>query len=171
MKYAHLIKSLQQENSKNFFKKIDNFIHKNIGHKLITLTVIDKSKKYVERIYTNNPRAYPLLGTKPIPKNKWGKVLRKNGPKYFLCKNKKEIKKIFFDHETIFSLGCGSIINYVVRFNNTPLGTINILDKENKYKLSDIKKIEMIGIFMMPFFIEYQSLMSKKLRRSNAKKN
>ena len=46
-----------------------------------------------------------------------------------------------------------------------------IIDKENKYKLSDIKKIEMIGIFVMPFFIEYQSLMSKKLRRSNAKKN
>ena len=31
--------------------------------------VIDRSGKYVERVYSNNKKVYPLLGTKPIPKN------------------------------------------------------------------------------------------------------
>jgi hypothetical protein len=35
--------------------------------------VIDRSGKYVERVYSNNKKVYPLLGTKPIPKNAWTK--------------------------------------------------------------------------------------------------
>jgi len=44
-----------------------------IKHKLFTLMVIDRSGKYVERVYSNNKKVYPLLGTKPIPKNAWTK--------------------------------------------------------------------------------------------------
>ena len=40
-----------------------------IKQKLFTLMVIDRSGKYVERVYSNNKKVYPLLGTKPIPKN------------------------------------------------------------------------------------------------------
>ena len=67
--YNFLIKSLFKDNKNKFFKKTDLFIKKNIGHKLITFMAIDKSLKYVERIYTNNAQAYPLLGRKKIPKN------------------------------------------------------------------------------------------------------
>ena len=162
MSLSYLIKSLQKDNNIIFCKKIDKYINNNIGHKLITFTAIDKSKKYVERIYTNNPKVYPLLGQKPVPKNKWSNILKKNSKNYFLGKNKKEIKKIFFDYETIFALGCGSIINFLVRVNNIPLGTINILDREYKYKNTDIKKIEEISIFTIPLFINHRILMEKK---------
>ena len=162
MNLSYLIKSLQNDKNEIFYKKIDTYIKKNIGHKLITLTAIDKSKKYVERIYTNNSKVYPLLGRKPIPNNNWSKILNKNSKNYFIGKNKKEIKKIFFDHETIFSLGCGSIINFLVKLNKIPLGTINILDKEYKYKISDIKKIETISVFTIPFFLNHRILMEKK---------
>ena len=42
-----------------------------------------------------------------MPKNIWAKKVIKN-KNHFLCKNKKEIKKIYFDHDIIFSLKCGS---------------------------------------------------------------
>ena len=67
-----------------------------------------------------------------------------------------------FDYETIFALGCGSIINFLVRVNKIPLGTINILDREYKYKNTDIKKIEEISIFTIPLFINHRILMEKK---------
>jgi hypothetical protein len=105
-----------------------------------------------------------LLGTKKLPKNKWSKTVIKN-KKYFLGKNKKDIKKLFFDYEVIFSLGCGSIINFLVIFNNVPIGTINILDKEYKYNRGDIKKLDVISSFMIPFFLTHQIKM-KKIKRT-----
>ena len=56
-----------------FYNKLDKSIKHIIGHKLFTLTVIDRSTKYVERVYSNNKKIYPLLGTKLIPKNAWTK--------------------------------------------------------------------------------------------------
>ena len=109
-----------------------------------------------------------MLGTKKLPKNKWSKTVIKN-KKHFLGKNKKDIKKLFFDHDTIFSLGCGSIINFLVKFNNTPIGTINVLDKEYKYSQSDIKKLDIISGFMIPFFLEHQFTMKKNKGVKNAK--
>ena len=81
-----LARSACKDNRNIFFKKIDRLIKRLIGHKLITFTVIDKSKQYVERIYTNNSRAYPLLGTKPVPRNKWSKTVIRDR-KNFLGKN------------------------------------------------------------------------------------
>ena len=145
----------------NFYESLDKSVFKAVGHKLFTLMVIDKSRKYVERVYSSNKKIYPLLGTKPIPKNAWTKrVLIEK--KEFLGTNFTQIKKLFFDYETIFALGCGSIINFLVRVNKIPLGTINILDREYKYKTSDIKKIEEISIFTIPLFINHRILMEKK---------
>ena len=163
-----LAKSASQDNRNIFFRKIDRLIKRLIGHKLITFTVIDKSKQYVERIYTNNSKVYPLLGTKPVPRNKWSKTVIRD-KKNFLGKNKKDIKKLFFDHDTIFSLDCGSIINFLVKFKNIPIGTINILDKEYKYSQKDIKKLDVISGFMIPFFLEHQFTMKKNIRVKNAK--
>ena len=161
--YNILTKSVSKDNNKVFFKKIDKLIKKKIGHKLITFTVIDHSLKYVERVYTNNSKVYPLLGTKRLPKNKWSQTVIKN-KKNFLGKNKKDIKKLFFDYGVIFSLGCGSIINFLVKFNNIPIGTINVLDKEYKYKHNDVKKLDTISSFLIPFFLKHQLGMKKKLK-------
>jgi len=159
--YKNLSSSISKDNNKVFFKKIDQLIKRSIGHKLITFTVIDDKLKYVERIYTNNSRIYPLLGRKKLPKNKWSQQVIKN-KKHFLGKNKKDIKKLFFDYQIIFSLGCGSIINFLVKFDNKPIGTINVLDKEFKYNNKDIKKLEEINILLIPFFLKHHILMKYK---------
>ena len=44
-----------------FYKKLDLAIKKTVSHKLFTLMVVDKSGKYVERVYSNNKKIYPLL--------------------------------------------------------------------------------------------------------------
>ena len=69
----NLITSTRYFNKEYFYKKLDISIKKIVGHKLFTLTVNDKKVKYVERVYSNNKRIYPLLGTKTIPKNNWTK--------------------------------------------------------------------------------------------------
>ena len=160
----NLTKSLKNDqNEKLFFNKIDKYIHREIGRKLITITVIDQSMKYVERVYSNNKKIYPLLGQKTMPKNIWSKKVIKN-KNHFLCKNKNQIKKIYFDYNTIFSLNCGSIINLLILFKNKPIGTINILHKENYYTQNDIKKIDHLTIYMIPFCLMHQLKMKNRLK-------
>ena len=157
-----LAKDLKKDSIKMFCKKIDKIVHSLIGHKLITFTVIDEKLKFCERIYSNNSKIYPIFGQKKMPKNIWSKKVLKN-KEHFLCKTKKDIKKIFYDYETIFSLGCGSIINLLILFQGKPIGTVNILNKENYYSNKDLKKIEFITIFLIPFFVKHQINMKKKI--------
>ena len=82
-----LARSASKDNKNIFFKKIDRLIKRIIGHKLITFTVIDKSKQYVERIYTNNSRVHPLLGTKPVPRNKWSKTIIRDKKNFLHLRN------------------------------------------------------------------------------------
>ena len=97
-----------------------------------------------------------------MPKNIWSEKVLKN-KKHFLCKNKKDIKKYFYDHETIFSLGCGSIINLLVLFKKKPIGTINILHKKNHFKQIDLKKLTISQHFNSDF-LDHQKIMERKIK-------
>ena len=59
-------------------------------------------------------------------------------------------------------LGLSIVFIFLVRVNKIPLGTINILDREYKYKTTDNKKNEEISIFTIPLFINHRILMEKK---------
>ena len=161
--YKNIVKLLLDSrhlNTNDFYKKLDKLIFKLVGHKLFTLMVIDRSGKYVERVYSNNKKVYPLLGTKPIPKNAWTKrVLIEK--KEFLGSNFKQIKTLFFDHETIKLLGCGSIINLPVISNDKVLGTLNILHKENYYNKTSLKNVRDFAQLLAPYFISHQIKMKR----------
>ena len=161
--YKHIVKLLldgRYLKTNDFYKRLDKLISRLVGHKLFTLMVIDQSGKYVERVYSNNKKIYPLLGTKSIPANEWTKqVLIEK--KEFLGSNYKQIKKLFFDHETIKSIGCGSIINLPVISNNKVLGTLNILHKENYYNKTNLKNVRDFAQLLSPYFISHQIKMKK----------
>ncbi len=157
-----LSKDIKNDNVKVFCKKIDRIIKSLIGHKLITFTVIDNKLDFCERIYSNNNKIYPILGQKKMPKNIWSKKVLKN-KKHFLCRNKKDIKKIYYDYEKIFALGCGSIINLLVLFKGKPIGTINILHNENHYNIMDLKKIDFLTTYLIPYFLDHQKIMERKI--------
>ena len=161
--YKHIVKLLldgRHLKTNDFYKRLDKIISRLVGCKLFTLMVIDQSGKYVERVYSNNKKIYPLLGTKPIPANEWTKrVLIEK--KEFLGSNYKQIKKLFFDHETIKSLGCGSIINLPVISNNKVLGTLNILHRENYYNKTSLKNVRDFAQLLSPYFISHQINMKK----------
>ena len=157
----NLLSNAEKLSANEFYKKLDKTIKNNIGHRLFTLTVVDHSIKYVERVYSNNTKIYPLLGTKPIPKNSWtNKVI--NNKKSFFGENKNQIKNLFFDYEKIFSLGCGSIINIPIINDQKILGTLNILHKERFYTIKSVKMIQPYAQLLSPYFILHQLKMKKK---------
>ena len=156
-----LLSKTKDLDSYAFYNKLDKSIKNIIGHKLLTLTVVDRSTKYVERVYSNNKKIYPLLGTKPIPNNAWTRkvIIEK---KEFLASNFNEIKKLFFDYKIIHSLGCGSIINIPILNNKKILGTLNVLHEEKYYTKKSVNNIKPFAQLLAPYFIIHQLTMKKK---------
>lgn len=103
-----------------------------IGFKLFTLTSVDLNLGLATRIYSNMPKAYPKQGTKPVPENSWTNSVLKNG-EIFVANSNAAIADVFFDHELIASLGCGSAINIPVKVAGKVIGTINCLHKAGHY--------------------------------------
>ncbi len=115
---------------------LDQAMNAIIGHKLFTIMLLHADAREAERFYTNQPDAYPVGGRKPITPTPWSEqLLRQHVP--YIGANADDIRSVFVDHELIFSLGCGSILNIPVVFNGKALGTVNLLHEAHWYDASD----------------------------------
>lgn len=117
------------------FDAVEAALGRLIGHKLFTLMILDEA----ERVYSNQPEAYPVLGRKALgAMTDWGRhVLEGRQP--YLGRTAADIRWAFFDHALIASLGCGSVINLLVLHDNRLLGTVNMLHEEGYYRERDLE--------------------------------
>jgi hypothetical protein len=103
-----------------------------IGARLFTVMAVDMEKKVAGRVYTSDPVSYPVSGTKPITYNAWFDVVHRQR-KPFVANKIAEIAEVFPDHELIWSLGCGSVVNLPIEIGGAMVGTVNCLDAEQHY--------------------------------------
>ena len=146
---------LKYKNEKNFIEKVRKTLSKEIGFKLFTLTVMHPKKKIVTRIYSSNKKIYPVGGEKKIQKNYFTHITIKE-KKSFIGNNKKQIEKYFYDHKVITDLGCESILNQVIVFNNKTIGTMNLLNIKGHFNKEHLKKTNYISKFLVPSFLNHQ---------------
>jgi hypothetical protein len=119
-----------------------------VGAKLFTVlkTLQDGS---TERIYTSDPVAYPVSGRKPRNVTSWYEAVIL-ARRHFLGPTKDHIRAVFFDHETIFGLGCGSVINVLVIHDDRVLGAINMLHEEHWYRPDHLETAEPFAQYLVP---------------------
>ena len=103
-----------------------------VGAKLFTVMTVDMVNEVAGRVFTSDPKSYPVSGTKPIHYDVWFDIVHKQR-KPFVANTIADIAKVFPDHETIWSLGCGSVINLPIEIGGDMVGTINLLDVEHHY--------------------------------------
>lgn len=103
-----------------------------IGARLFTLMTFDPDTREACRIYSNQPDAYPTLGTKPVNETWWsGHVLDHHNT--FVANTIEGIAEVFFDHELIRSLGCEAVLNLPIIVGGRVMGTLNCLDEAGRY--------------------------------------
>ncbi|BBA43429.1 TPA: GAF domain-containing protein [Burkholderia cepacia] len=130
---------------------IDRGLANTVGHKLFTVLMVDLSHDKNQRYYSNQPGAYPVGGSKPIVRSNdfFRDVVVGGKPR--ICRNYEDMKKAFFDHELIRSLGCESAVNYPIRWDGKTVGTLNLLHQENWYSEADLPAIDVFaGLAIAP---------------------
>jgi hypothetical protein len=111
-----------------------------VGAKLFTIMTVDMPNLLACRAYTSNPNAYPVSGTKSITIDRWFDVVHLQ-QKIFVANTIAEIARVFPDHEKIWSLGCGAVVNLPVVVDGELVATINMLHEEHYYTKARVNVI------------------------------
>ena len=119
------------------FRALDGALAAVLGHKLFTVLLHHPATRESERLYTNQPAAYPVGGRKELGDTAWSRRLLGEGRAY-IGRNAADIREHFPDHALIASLGCASILNLPVVWNQRVLGTVNLLHDEGWYDDGDV---------------------------------
>ncbi len=103
-----------------------------VGCKLFTVMTVDNEAGLARRAFSNQPKAYPASGSKPIHRNRWFTIVH-DEKRTFVANTLTEIATVFPDHELIGSLGLGSVLNVPVVEQGEVVATINLLDVAQHY--------------------------------------
>lgn len=109
-----------------------------VGARLFTVMAVDFEKDVAGRVHTSDPVNYAVSGTKPINRTRWFDIVHVER-RPFVANTIEEIAEVFPDHETIRSLGCGSVVNLPVVIADELAGTVNLLDVEHYYTPERVK--------------------------------
>lgn len=123
-----------------------------LGHRLFTVLRYHHDSGESERLYSSQPRAYPVGGRKSLNPTPWAqRVLREQ--RAYLGRTAEDIRAVFFDHELIASLGCASVLNLPVVWEGQTLGTLNLLHEEAWYDEGDIPLGLLFAALAVPAYL------------------
>jgi GAF domain-containing protein len=131
------------------FLVFDTVVQRVLGHKLLTVMRHVAATAEVERIYSSNPRAYPVGGRKHKQGTPWGEKVLDRG-EVFIARNRDELRAAFADHELIFSLGIGSIMNVSIMRHGQCLGIVNLSHDAGRYGEADVGPAKVLAGLLAP---------------------
>ncbi len=138
--FAHFIEVAENGSSDDIFEQLDRLAQAEAGAIIFTCSTFDPATRRAKRVYTNHPKHYPLSGLKDIRPGPWTEQVL-DGGETFVANTIGDIAEVFPDHETIASLGCGSVVNVPIKLASSILGTINLLDKPGHYTAERVDRI------------------------------
>ena len=135
--YLQMLEALNKD-SGLIFNSLNKILNDFIGHKLFTILKFDKINSKLERIYTSNPREYPLQGKKDVIRNFWQVQVLEKGIVY-IGYNSQDIENSFSDYDLIKKLGCSSVLIIPVKSGDNIKGSVNLLHEESWYSNNHVK--------------------------------
>jgi transcriptional regulator with GAF, ATPase, and Fis domain len=143
------------------FRAVEDLVRQVIGFRLFTVMRLHAATQEVERLYSSLPEAYPVSGRKPKHGTPWGARVLDRG-EIFVANSPDEVRAAFADHELIFSLGIGAIMNVPVRFRGRSLGTMNICSEAGWFTEADHTPGRLIASLLVPAL-----LVSKRIKHGS----
>lgn len=119
-------------------------VRREVGASLFTLMTFDAPTGLSRRIHSSHLRDYPVSGMKPLSVGLWSRTVVEER-RTFVANTIEAIAEVFPDHELIASLGCGSVVNLPVVFNDAVIGVANALDAPGHYAPQRVERIERLA--------------------------
>ncbi len=131
------------------FRALDAALARSPGHILVTILVHHPAAGESERFYSNHAVEYPIGGRKPVTNSAWMQRVIHDGQPW-IGRNADDIRRAFFDHETILALGCESALNMPVRWRGETVGTLNLLHRAGHYAERHLPEVELLAHLALP---------------------
>jgi hypothetical protein len=131
------------------YAAIDALVRETVGYKLLTVLKFVEATQEVERIYSSEPKAYPVGGRKQLATINKDHSLAASG-EIFLAPDPDAVKAAFPDHALIFSLGVGAILNAPIRHAGRRLGTLNCCGLAGSYRPKEIEAAKVLANLLVP---------------------
>lgn len=144
------------------FAALERTIQAEVGIRLFTISVLDRSADLSRRAYSSHPVDYPVTGTKPMGNDRWSRLVIDAG-ETFVANNTDEFAALFSDHALINQLGCQSAVNIPVSNGEKVIGTVNLLDVEGYFTSERLAKLQAIITAQHPALVA--ALQSAALNR------
>lgn len=133
----------------SLFTALEAVMAEVIGHRLFTILRQHQQPRELERLFTNQPEAYPLAGRKTVVESDWSRHLLDQG-RPFIGYDADDIRKAFPDHETIASLGCASVLNLPLVRDGVVLGSVNLLHEAGYYNEGHVPTASRLADYALP---------------------
>ena len=146
---AIIARSAESADTKVIYRTAERIAAETIGWRLFTILCYVEAEQAVERLYSSDEAAYPVGGRKPLSKITASHGAMERG-EVFLAATKEDVRKAFFDHELIFSLGITAILNVPIRYAGRRLGTVNLCGEEGMYGPAEIAKAKILAGLLVP---------------------
>jgi hypothetical protein len=133
----------------DIFRAVDALAAEVIGHTLFTIMRFNATASEVERLYSSNPAVYPVGGRKQKKNTAWAQCVL-GDMRVFRAGDREAIRDAFDDHETIFGLCIGSMLNIPIAFAGQCLGTMNLSNVDGWFTVEDERTGLLLGAFLAP---------------------
>ena len=121
-------------------------------HILFTALRFDHPNGVMTRIYTNREDVSPIGGTKPIPTDLWADRIM-TARQCYIGYSREDIREVFPDHEALLAIGCESVMNVPVVWQDRSLGSINLLGRERQFSEAHTAPMVIFAQLALPLFI------------------
>lgn len=131
------------------YARVDALVRETVGYKLLTVLRFVEATQEVERLYSSDPKAYPVGGRKQLATINKDHSLAASG-QIFLAADADAVKRTFPDYELIFKLGASAILNAPIRHAGRRLGTLNCCGVANTYQEKEIEAAKILANLLAP---------------------
>jgi GAF domain-containing protein len=135
------------------YKAVEKIAAETCGWVLLTTLRYDEPKGVVVRLHSSDEKSYPVGGTKPLEKLTENHAIMDRG-EVALAATRADVKRMFFDHELIFSLGITAILNAPIRHAGRRLGTLNFCGVEGMYGATEVENAKILAGLLVPSLLQ-----------------
>ena len=127
------------------FRAIEDVATRRVDAGLVTMMRHDAAESTVWRLYSSNPRAYPVGGKKLKRDTAWGrKVLTEH--RVLVSAGDEGLRESFDDYPTIIGLGLHSCVNVPLVSDGKCVGTMNVSRAQVEWSDDEITVVRALGL-------------------------